>query len=328
MYMSNYFDNKDLFVGPKTTQYGEHMIMTNVVKERKKKYINVDTRFRNDYSNGSSNNADFISLTLPERINEVKKIEVKCIEIPMSFHNISESLGNNVFKVNNTVFVVPDGVYSAATLQTAIFTLFNNNTFTDPTISSLNMVINSTNSANKCYFQNNYFDQNYAGAPITIQFAVDKNGNFDKYDFKSKLGWLLGFRETQITVPAASVDNFLNPSPGYYYGTNYANLNGPRYVYLVIDEFNQGNPHSFLAPLPKSFINKNIMGRVSIDYSLYPYGSILIANRKNGLLVTDKREFTGKVNLQKLGVQLFDEFGNVLNLNGLDFSFCLEIEHE
>ena len=67
MYMSNYFDNKDLFVGPKTNQYGGHMVMTNVVKERKKKYINVDTRFRDEYSSGGSG-VEGITITLPERI--------------------------------------------------------------------------------------------------------------------------------------------------------------------------------------------------------------------------------------------------------------------
>lgn len=321
MYMSNYFDNKDLFIGPKTTQYGEHMVMTNVAKERRKKYINVDTRFRNDYSNGSSNATDFISISLPERINEVKKIEVKCIEIPMSFYNISSSLGNNVFIVNNTVLTVPDGVYTMASLQSAIQNLFDN-VVNDSSISALNIVINDPSSNNKCFFVNSGIDSD-----ITIQFAVDKNGNFDKYNLKSKLGWLLGFRDAQITIPAATLVNN-STMPAYLYGTNFVNLSGPRYLYLVIDEFNQGNPHSFLAPLPKSFINKNIMGRVAIDYSMYPYGSILTANRKNGLLVTDKREFSGKVNLQKLGVQLFDEHGCVVDLNGLDFSFCLEIEHE
>jgi hypothetical protein len=34
--MSKYFDNKDSFMGPKTTQYGSHMVMTNVVKETRK----------------------------------------------------------------------------------------------------------------------------------------------------------------------------------------------------------------------------------------------------------------------------------------------------
>ena len=33
-------DNKELFMGPKTTQYGSHMVMTDVVKPTKTKYIN------------------------------------------------------------------------------------------------------------------------------------------------------------------------------------------------------------------------------------------------------------------------------------------------
>lgn len=324
MYMSNYFDNKDLFIGPKTTQYGEHMIMTNVAKERKKKYINIDTRFRNDYTNGSSNTSEFISISLPERINEVKKIEVKCIEIPMSYYNISSSLGNNVFKVNNTVFTILDGNYTMSGLQGAIQTLFNSSN--DVVIAALDIFIDNPVKNNKCYFVNNYIYNNL-GTAITIQFAVDKNGNFDKYDLKSKLGWLLGFTDAEITIPAAThVNNAANPA--YFYGTQFVNLSGPRYLYLVIDEFNQGNPHSFLAPLPKSFINKNVIGRIAISHSIFPYGSILTANLTNGLLVTDVREFSGKVNLQKLGVQLFDEYGNIVDLNGLDFSFCIKIEHE
>ena len=52
------------------------------------------------------------------------------------------------------------------------------------------------------------------------------------------------------------------------------------------------------------------------------------ANLSNGLLVTDIRSYTGKVDIQKLNVQLVNEFGNVIDLNGDDFSFCLKIEHE
>lgn len=330
MYMSNYFDNKDLFIGPKTTQYGGHMVMTNVSKERKKKFINVDTRFRDDYYNGSCNSNEFMSITLPERINEVKKIEVKCIEIPVSFYNVSSSLGNNVLKINNTLITIPDGMYTMYDLQSVMQNIFINvSAGVDPAIHALNILINSLNSPNKCIFKNNYINsQSRLGSPITIYFAVDKDGNFDKYNLKSKLGWLLGFRDAEITVPAATADNASNIVPSYFYGTDLVNINGPRYVYLVIDEFNQGNPHSFLAPLPKSFINKNIIARIAMNYTTFPFGSILTANLTNGLLVSDMREFSGKVNLQKLGVQLFDEFGNPLNLNGLDFSFCIEIEHE
>jgi hypothetical protein len=298
--MSNYFDNKDLFVGPKTNQYGGHMVMTNVIKERKKKYINVDTRFRDEYSSGGScSGVDSITITLPERINEVKKIEVKCAEIPMSFCNISSDLGNNVLQVGGVVKTIPDGFYSVSELVTAI------NASLVGTGCSISIM------HNKCKFTS-------TSNNITINFAIDKSGSFDKYNLKSKLGWALGFRDISITIPAN----------GSVSGEAFVNLNEPRYLYLIVDEFNQGNPHSFLAPLPKSFINKNIIARIATNFLGFPYGSVLTANLTNGLLISDKREFSGKVNLQKLNIQLVNEYGNPVNLNGLDFSFAIKVEHE
>jgi len=298
--MGDYFDNKDLFVAPKINQYGGHMVMTNVIKERKKKYINIDTRFRDDYSAGASSNGNgYISITLPERITEVKKIELKCAEIPMSIFNISSDIGNNIFKIGNSDKKFPNKNYTTSELITAINGQLNTPTFS----------VAATN--NICTFSST------TGA-TTVQFAIDQSGNFDKYNLKSKLGWALGFREPSITIPAS----------GSISGAGFIDLNGPRYLYLVIDEFNQGNSHSFLAPLPKSFINKNIIARIATNFVDFPYGSVLTANVKNGLLVSDTREFTGKINLQKLNVQLVNEYGYPVNLNGLDFSFCIEVEHE
>ena len=90
----------------------------------------------------------------------------------------------------------------------------------------------------------------------------------------------------------------------------------------------KGNQNSFVSPLFSSFINKNVIARVTIDKHTYPYGSILPANKSNGLLTSDVRCYTGKVDLQKFNVSLLNEDGIPVDLNGLDFSFCLEVEHE
>jgi hypothetical protein len=44
--------------------------------------------------------------------------------------------------------------------------------------------------------------------------------------------------------------------------------------------------------------------------------------------LSDRRQYSGKVDIQKLNVQLIDDTGTPVDLNGLDFSFCLEVEHE
>ena len=93
--MSSYFDDKELFVGPKTSQYGSHMIMTDVQKPKQVKYVNV-TRFRDDYKD--SFEVDY-TITLNERITDVKSIYVTYLELPISFYNIPDALGNNVCKI-------------------------------------------------------------------------------------------------------------------------------------------------------------------------------------------------------------------------------------
>ena len=62
--MSSYFDQKELFVGPQVNQYGSHMIMTDVKKEKKTKYVNLDTRFRDEYNENFNIN---YNITLDEK---------------------------------------------------------------------------------------------------------------------------------------------------------------------------------------------------------------------------------------------------------------------
>jgi hypothetical protein len=297
--MSQYFDGKDLFVGPKTTQYGSHMVMTQVTKEVKIKYVNIDSRFRDEYSNQSLAN---FTVTLPERINEVRKIRATNIEIPMSFYNVSTFNGNAAFilNYNDTDYIVTatDGYYNNIT------TLTSNLTTTDLSYAVENNHIVITNNSQ------------YA---MTIHFDIDDLGNTDKYTFKNKLGWSLGFREQSYTIS----------SGGSLTAENMPDLNQPRYLYLVVDENGGGGKqNSFICPLSKSLINKHILARITMDYNNFSFGQVLLANTYNGYLLSDDRSYTGKNDLQKLNIELVNEYGKTVNLNGLDFSFSLEVEHE
>jgi len=301
--MSKYLDNKELFLGATTTQYGNHMVMTNVMKPGKTKYINIDTRFREDYD---MNTLSKQNVSLPERYTDVRSISVVSAEIPMSYYNISSALGNNAFKVTTSDssdnIIIPDGQYELSGLMARIkeeSTIITNTADEDSITKKVNL---TTSSASNLIFD----------------FTIDENGNRSRFDFKSSLGWLLGFRKP--IVDDATEDNIASSLPS---------IGGPRYLYLVVDEFtSSGNQSSFVSPLPNSLINKNILARISVSKQDYPFGSILPANLSNGLLMTDVRSYTGKVDIQKLNIQLVNEFGNVIDLNGDDFSFCLKIEHE
>jgi hypothetical protein len=302
---SSYFDNKELFTGPTTHQYGNHMVMTNVSKETKVKYINIDTRFRDEYNYSATTN---YNITLPQRITEVKNISVTNVELPITFYTISENLGNNSFKIihNSTsyIFIIPDGNYNSTQLLTKI-----NNIIIGM---GLDIVFAIDNIDNKIKATTTTTPSH------TINFDVDSTGNFAKYNFKFRLGWLLGFRKPTYEIsPAKQLKAECLPD-----------LTGPRYLYLVIDEFtSNGNQSSFVSPLPTSLINKNVLARIPISQTIYPFASVYPFNRSNGLL-SDCRSYTGKVDIQKLNVQLVNENGIVMDLNGADFSFCIRLEHE
>ena len=303
--MSSYFDNKELFTGPKMNQYGSHMVMTNVTKAPKIKYVNIDTKFRDEYN---SNITTDYTITLPERITDVRSISVTNVEVPNTFFNISDNIGNNAMKITSStstgILVVRDGNYTQASLLTEL---------------------NAKKTTLGSPFTNLTFDASFNKIAITpasgtfaLDFGVDSTGAFAKYNFKTRLGWLLGFRNQTYTGITSRLTS------EYMYS-----LTGPRYLYLVVDEFtSNGNQKSFVAPLPSSVLAKHILARITLDGANYPFMSVVPATNQNGLLLSDVRSYTGNVDIQKLNVQLVNENGTPMNLNGADFSFCIQIEHE
>jgi hypothetical protein len=317
--MSNLFlDAKTSFLEPKVEQYGSHMIMSNVTKSLKQKYINIDTRFTDEYgyNKNSFNSTTNFVYSFPERIQDVKSIKVISIEIPISFYNFSQAIGNNSFKLIDTststskMVVIKDGNYSSTgILKTEISNAIHN-------LGGNFQNIQFDISTNLC----SYIDCS-AGSSFIAEFDTDSSGNYNKYNFRSKLGWFLGFRDQSF--------NFVPPSSNFIYSDSIVNLQSMRYLYLVIDEYSSGFTNSFISPMGNSHLmNKKILARICIDYQFYPFGSILHASHSNGLLVSDNRFYNGSVDLQKLNIQLVNEYGVVVNLNGLDFSFVLEIVHE
>lgn len=294
----------EAFPEPKVNQYGAHMVMTNVYKTKKVKFLNIDTRFTDEfvYPQTNFNSIATYTITLPERVNNIKSMRLHNVEIPISFYNISASLGNSHFKLiqgtTSTMVVLPDGQYTIADLSNSILTQMK--------------TILSTSSAS----QSNYYSIKSSSNTYEIDFNTDICGNQDKYHVRSKLGWILGFRDPSYTLTSSTALT----------ATSMINIHTLRYLYLVIDEFNNSFPNSFLCPQNQHMMNKKVLGRIAVDTN--QFGSILIATEMNGLLVSDKRLYSGGVDIQRLQVQLVNEWGIPVNLNGLDFSFVLEIECE
>ncbi len=238
------------------------------------------------------------------------------LQLPMTFYNISSSLGNNLFKIvdsnnNSNTIILPDSQYNPVSLASAINDQL--------TLLGIDLTFDLSNNEHVCNIKNHSLTATY-----TVQFAISSNGScigvnadFDKNLLKSKLGWSLGFRNVEHSIsPSGS-----QTSESVYFFNQ-------KDVFLIVEEFSKGNQNTFISPLQDSLLNKNILAKISLDYESFPFGSILNANNGGGNLISDCRSYSGKVNLQRLKLQLVTIHGLPINMNGVDFSFTLEITYE
>jgi hypothetical protein len=145
---------------------------------------------------------------------------------------------------------------------------------------------------------------------------VDMLGNLYELNNQNNLGWTLGFRDTSYNLTTAGLTSEC-----------ILNLKSPRHVFLALNEFSNGNSNSFVSPLEKTNQSKNIIAKICIP-STVKFGDTLCVNKANGLLVSEVRKYLEKVNIQRMNLQLLDDAGRVIHLNGADFSVCLRVVHE
>jgi hypothetical protein len=95
-------------------------------------------------------------------------------------------------------------------------------------------------------------------------------------------------------------------------------VNGSRYLFLVVDDYNNNVNQNFYSAFNSSVLNKNILARISLQETTF---NVL----KLDGLTTTPREYFGPVNITGMNIQLLDEYGRIINLNNMDFSFCLNL---
>jgi hypothetical protein len=105
-----------------------------------------------------------------------------------------------------------------------------------------------------------------------------------------------------------------------YVSESIVNTDVMNYVYLVIDDYNNSVSNSFYSVFNSSLLNKNILARISLQAKAF---DILLQNNLN--LITPEREYFGPVNINKFNVQLLDAYGRIVDMNNMDFSFCITL---
>jgi hypothetical protein len=281
----------------------------NPLKKRTiKKNLNIDTRFRENYFSSPSTNFNF---ALPINFDNVLQMQLTSLELPTTYYNVSKQYGNNFFSVTVTfpsgtlssVVNIPDGNYT----YDGIVNIINNQlTLLGTPFNQVVFLLNINNNSGSGQMMVGLT----AGSTITalsLDFQADRFGIDDRNTpLPLKFGWMLGFRNG-IYV------NNLN-----YVSEGVTDVTGPRYLYLVVDDHNNNVNNGFYSAFNSSLLNNNILARISLQSNFF---SVQLSN--NLSIVTNPREYFGPVNIQNLNIQLLDEYGRVIDLNNMDYSFCL-----
>jgi hypothetical protein len=278
----------------------------NPLKKRSiKKNLNIDTRFRENYFSSPSTNFNF---ALPIDFDNVLQMQLTSLELPNTYYNVSKQYGNNFFSVtantSTSVVTIPDGNYTYDGIVNIINTqLFNLGYPFDKVV----FLLNINNNSGSGQMMVGPFDASLN--TLSLNFQADRFGIDDRSTpLPLKFGWTLGFRN-------GIYENNLN-----YVSEGVVDVTGPRYIYLVVDDHNNNVNNGFYSAFNSSMLNNNILARISLQSRFF---DIQITNNLN--IVTTPREYFGPVNIKNLNIQLLDEYGRVLDINNMDYSFCLTL---
>jgi len=281
----------------------------NPLKKRTiKKNLNVDSRFRENYYTSAASNFNVI---LPMNFNEVVQMQLAAIELPTTYYVISKQYGNNFFTINangeaSHVITIPDGNYDPNTIMDAIN---NQLSFLPAPYNQILFAINLTDGVTGSAQTIVGFQDLSGNTSLTLDFQADKYGTDDRgTPLPLKFGWILGFRNGKYV-------NNLN-----YVSEGVVDITGSKYFFLVVDDYKNNVNNNFFGAFNASVLNKNILARISLQSNTFN-----ILEQNNLALITTPREYFGPVNIQNFTIQLLDEYGRIVDLNNMDFSFCLTL---
>ena len=273
--------------------------------------LNIDTRFRENYYASPATN---YHLNLPIKMSSVMTMQLSAFEMPTTFYNVSKQYGNNFMTLTVTTTTIET--------TSAVLTIQDGNYTYDTITSYLNSILtNLGDPFDKLIFAINIMNTSGSGQMVvgvktgvdlttidfSLNFQADKNGKEDKSTpLPLKLGWTLGFRN----------GFYINNST--YVSEGVVDLLGPRYIYLVVDDYNNNVNNNFYSAFTSSILNNNILARISMNANFFN-----ILEQNNLSIITTPREYYGPVDIQKMNIQLLDEYGRVLDINNMDYSFCL-----
>ena len=253
-----------------------------------------NTIFR-DKKKKDSQAVSYFTFTIPYPLKNVVSVRLSSFELPDSIYLFNEINKTNSFYIKEyitgyeSLIKIPEGFYDSITLAPLIQ-------------STINMVLSGGNPA-------------YDNFLVTIDtnnnrtIIVNKVNRFDMYFVTTEtsdivyknIGWKLGFR----TIQYKGQNNYV--SEGLFDNTT-------PYLYFVLNDFSISNSSNLIAIFSDSYVDKHILAK------------IMPCDKCNENNVFIKREYFGPVDINKIEVKLLNKYGDLVNINMMDYSFTLDFE--
>ena len=224
------------------------------------RFVNLDSQFR-QYTSGIDSTSTDYTLDLSDTLKNALSLTLYSYQIPFSWYAIDTAYGNTCFWIvdastNTAVSVsVPSGNYTQTQFQTQLNTSFLQAGFTFPprtsppypyALPANNPVYyNSNNGLITMFLMDGSYNDPLGLSP---SFTINTSSVIVFYDFtgvlqcdrscksnynhffNNTLGWIMGYK-----LP------YINVSPTGNTASAILDLNGPKYLILVLDDYNQNH---------------------------------------------------------------------------------------
>jgi hypothetical protein len=230
------------------------------------RFVNLDSQFR-QYTSGVDSTSTDYTLDLSNTLKNALSLRLYSYQIPFSWYAIDEVYGNTCFWIVDSItnivvpISVPSGNYTQINFQTQLNTSFQNAGFTTPVVTGYvtanNPVYYNANNGKITLFLNGgtYTDPTDPSKTFTItgdtsivfydftgvlQCNINCKSSSNHY-FNNTLGWLMGYK-----LPYISID------PSGNLASSVLDLNGTKYLILVIDDYNQNHVNNTLVSIAQN----------------------------------------------------------------------------
>jgi hypothetical protein len=195
--------------------------------------------------------------------------------------------------------VIPDGNYDISSLPQFLNSTYFYLSDTETELQYIKIDIHPTNGRTEISL--------IECAPITFSVYFNEIPNAN---IMTKLGWTFGFR----------LANYLNVerivSEGLYDG------GGDRYIYVSVEDYQNNVNENNIVCFDRSILDDFVIAKIPLVNGKFS----ITSNDYNGLSLSKIRKYNGPVNLRRLHIKLMDKFGDIIDLNNMDYSITFEME--